>query len=189
MHIGMHIRRRYANIKTSGFRERTTQRERKTRPHPTRSKPHPRKVQEPSRRVSGAVSPWSIGVSAPPLVGESKLLSTSLQRRLGRGPPELRVLRQRPPQPPFNLMRERRCTGCEHLEVSPLQQHRKETYRPPEHARVGSCGPGQFGSSANSCAPPLGESRVPSTVCACRCRDEVERCTGGRSALVIICQP
>ena len=59
---------------------------------------------------------------APPLVGETKLLSTPLQRRLGRSPPELRVLRQRPPQPPFNLMRERRGACCEHLEVLPLQQ-------------------------------------------------------------------
>ena len=75
-------------------------------------------------------------IVTPSGIREAKLLCTPLQRRLGRGPPELWVLRQRTSQTPFHRMAERWGASGQGLEVLSLEANRKEADRPPQHSRL-----------------------------------------------------
>ena len=62
-------------------------------------------------------------IVAPSGIREAKLLCTPLQRRLGRSPPELWVLRQRTSQTPFDRMAERWGASGQGLEVRASVEH------------------------------------------------------------------
>ena len=154
------------------------------------SEPHARRPTVPRGGVHEGGG-WRLRVlpPGPRRRGVSELLRSPKHGCLGGRPPELGLLGKGPPQPTLHLMLQSGGAPRQDLEVLPLERHREEPDRAPEHALWRSRRSRSFRRRPNRAAPPVRKVRVPPALGADHRWDQLEGRVGGRPPGVVPGEP